>query len=498
MRARMPLLAVLCLSAASAAFAGGPHPAFAMNQPEFLSTLSDTMITYHATVPEAGPALLAVRISTEDGLLDEELYSGSVALQAGPNEGRFVITPGQLHNVNNYEDLAVTASLCLKDGGVLEDEIETTAVPQEASPEGGSWGLELASKPALVYTNRDTIVHFTIINPKAKTVRVGLYLKFMNDKKKKKVHLKVTAHPASGVNDVTVNISSSMATQAHSKGDTILKTVLKVEGIVKKRDRALLDFDFVASASADPASGNAPLDVRFTGNATGGKLPYAYSWDFNDGGTSSDANPDHTYTEAGTYDASLAVSDSLGATVGATARVTVSTPPLQIVSCSATPTSGNIPLLVNFSVTATGGSAAYGYSWNFGDGGTSTQQNPTHTYTAPAQYAGVVTVTSGTQTQSCTTPTISVTCPELVVACAASPTAGKVPLPVTFTSSASGGSGTYTYDWDFGDGSAHATTQNPAPHTYQTAGTYNPKLTVTSCGQSKVCTPPYIVVTAAE
>ena len=497
MRARVPLLALLCVSMATAAFAGGPHPTFAMTQPEFLSTLSDTPISYRATVLEAGPALLSVRVSTEDGLLDEELCRGSVALQAGINDGSFVITPGQLGKVNNFEDITVTASLRLQNGEVFEDEIETTAVPQEASPESAAWGLVLTPKPAVIYTNHDTILHYTLTNPTAKTQLVHLYLKFMNDRKKKKVHLNVTAHPLSGVNDITVDVPSSIATRALSKNDTILKTVMKVQGVVKKKDTALLDFDFVASASADPASGNAPLDVNFTGSATGGKFPYAYNWDFNDGGTSSGANPVHTYTEPGTYDASLAVSDSLGATVGATARVIVNMPPLQIVSCSATPASGNIPLAVTFGVTATGGSAAYTYSWNFGDGGTSTQQNPTHTYTAPAQYAGVVTVTSGTQTQSCTTSTISVTCPSLSVACAANPTAVTVGGPVSFSCLASGGSGTYTYDWDFGDGTTHGTSQNPL-HVYQTKGTWYPKVTVTSCNQSQLCSTPAITVTQSE
>jgi PKD repeat protein len=493
MRARVPLLALLCLLLASAVFAAGQPSSFALGQPEFLSTLTDTGIAYRATVSEAQSAVISVRLSTEDGLLDQEVYRAQVQLQSGPNEGRFAIAPGQLLIVNVYEDVTLTASLRLPDGEVLEDEIETTVVPQEASPESGSWGLVLASKPALVYTNRDTILHYTITNPKAKTVKVGLYLKFMNDKKKKKVHLNVTAHPAGGVNDITVDVPSSITTQARSKGDTILKTVMKVEGLVKKKDQAMLDYDFTVSASADPASGNAPLEVHFTGNATGGKFPYAYSWDFNDGGTSSESNPTHTYSQAGTYLASLAVSDSLGATVGATAHVTANTPPLQIVSCSASPTSGSIPLAVNFSVTATGGTGAYGYAWNFGDGGSSTLQNPSHTYSTPGQYAGVITVTSGTQTQSCTTSTISVTCPDLVVACTG-PTSGKMGVAVTFSCSASGGSGTYTYDWDFGDGTTHSTSQNPS-HVYQSAGTWNPKVTVKSCDTSKLCTPPAIVVT---
>jgi PKD repeat protein len=60
----------------------------------------------------------------------------------------------------------------------------------------------------------------------------------------------------------------------------------------------------------------------------------------------------------------------------------------------------------------------------------------------------------------------------------AKPTSGTAPLTVAFTGSASGGSPPYTWDWKFGDGTAHKTVQNPS-HTYQSAGTYQPVLTVT-------------------
>jgi PKD repeat protein len=492
MKASLPLLVVLCLSAAAAAFAGGPPPALVLTQPDFLSTTSETAILYRVTVPEGGPGLLTVRLSTEDGLLDEEVCRAPVTLKAGDNEGRFLLAPAQLRSVNVHEDVTLTASMRLGDGSELADDLDSTVAPGEPSPEGGTWGVVLASKPALVYTNKDTILHYTVTNPKAETKKVGLYLKFMNDKKKKKVKLTVTLHPDPGVNDMTVLVPSSIATQALSKGDTILKTVLKVEGIVKKKDQALLDYNFFVTASADPATGSAPLEVHFTGDATGGKLPYAFGWDFNDGGTSSEANPTHTYPVAGTYIASLAVSDSLGATVGATATVTVSIPPLVIESCTASPTSGTVPVAVTFGVVATGGSSAYTYSWNFGDGASSALQNPTHTYTAPGSYAGVVTVTSGGQQASCTTPTITLTCQTLAVQCSGAPQTVPVGGTVSFQCLAVGGDGTYVYSWDFGDGFKSAA-QNPA-HIYQTAGTFHPTVTVTSCSQSKLCTGPTIAV----
>ncbi len=55
-------------------------------------------------------------------------------------------------------------------------------------------------------------------------------------------------------------------------------------------------------------------------------------------------------------------------------------------SISASPTSGNFPLTVNFSGSASGGTPPYSYSWNFGDGGTSSAQNPSHTYTQANTY----------------------------------------------------------------------------------------------------------------
>jgi parallel beta-helix repeat protein len=72
----------------------------------------------------------------------------------------------------------------------------------------------------------------------------------------------------------------------------------------------------VAVAAANPESGNAPLTVQF--NSDGSYDPdgtiTAYAWDFGDGGTSSEANPSHTYSDAGTYRATLTITDDDSAT----------------------------------------------------------------------------------------------------------------------------------------------------------------------------------------
>ena len=62
--------------------------------------------------------------------------------------------------------------------------------------------------------------------------------------------------------------------------------------------------------SANPTAGEAPLEVNFTGSASGGSSPYTYAWDFKDGNTSTTQNPIHTYTSSGQYVPTLTVTDA--------------------------------------------------------------------------------------------------------------------------------------------------------------------------------------------
>jgi PKD repeat protein len=71
------------------------------------------------------------------------------------------------------------------------------------------------------------------------------------------------------------------------------------------------------------------------------------------------------------------------------------------VSCDVEPRSGLAPLRVKFRAQAIGGSGVYDFFWQFGDGGTSTQVTPGHTYESPGTYTGTVRVSSGGQTATC-------------------------------------------------------------------------------------------------
>jgi PKD repeat protein len=149
--------------------------------------------------------------------------------------------------------------------------------------------------------------------------------------------------------------------------------------------------------------------VNFTGSATGGTAPYSYRWAFGDSGSSTTQNPSHTYSTAGSYTATLTVTDSLSATNSRSLTINVTTASSQLIAtAAANPTSGLAPLVVNFTGSTTGGTAPYTYSWNFGDGSSSTAQNPSHTYSAIGDYTAALTVTDGASANANSTVNIAV------------------------------------------------------------------------------------------
>ena len=115
-------------------------------------------------------------------------------------------------------------------------------------------------------------------------------------------------------------------------GKYITATATDAAGNTSEFSRAVLaggsttNLPPVAVASATPTSGNAPLAVSFS--SSGSSDPegsvLAYRWDFGDGTSSTLANPSHTYSAAGTYNARLTVTDAAGASTGASVTITVS------------------------------------------------------------------------------------------------------------------------------------------------------------------------------
>ncbi|HNW38138.1 MAG TPA: PKD domain-containing protein, partial [Methanosarcina vacuolata] len=94
-------------------------------------------------------------------------------------------------------------------------------------------------------------------------------------------------------------------------------------------------------------------------------------------------NPRHKYSKVGVYTVTLtAINGNGSSTLTKTEYIKVATKP--VVNFSASPTSGTAPLTVEFIDTSTG--IPTGWKWNFGDGKTSTIQNPSHVYSKAGNY----------------------------------------------------------------------------------------------------------------
>ncbi len=229
------------------------------------------------------------------------------------------------------------------------------------------------------------------------------------------------------------------------------------------------------------------MNVASLGGVTG------WSWDFGDGKTSIEQNPVHTYQSPGTYSVRLTVTGPGGtSSKRKTNYIQVTIPPTPVADFVGIPTTGAGPLTVQFTDTSIG--SIIGWSWNFGDGSTSNQQNPIHTYKLPGTYTISLTITGINGSNSKRKDNyIQVTTPPAPVAeFVGMPTTGDGPLTVQFTDKSIGS--IVGWLWDFGDGSK-SNQQNPL-HTYINPGTYTVSLTITGVnGSSNKNKMNYILVT---
>jgi PKD repeat protein len=218
------------------------------------------------------------------------------------------------------------------------------------------------------------------------------------------------------------------------------------------------------------------LTVSFTDESTDvdGAL-VSWSWEFGDGNASAVQHPVHAYGASGEYQVTLTVTDDAGASDSETKSVTVPTP-------------GNQPPVVDFSseaddLTVTFTDLSYdpdgtvtSWLWEFGDGNSSSDRHPVHTYGGAGTYEVTLTVTDNEGATGSETQTVSVTAP------------GNLPpvadfslevtdLTVAFTDQSNDPDGSIiSWYWRFGDGGVSF--DSSPTHTYEEPGTYSVTLTV--------------------
>ena len=208
----------------------------------------------------------------------------------------------------------------------------------------------------------------------------------------------------------------------------------------------------------------------------------AWSWQFGDGGSSAEQSPAHGYSTAGTYTVSLAATDDEGATTQTSRQVTV----------TAAPPAQNQPPRADFEVdcqqltcvfsdrSSDPDGGVVSWAWDFGDGSTSIDRNPSHTYSASGTFQVRLTVTDGRGAQD---TKVRDAHPE-----APPPVTNEPPhadfdlhcekLACSFTDKSKDDDGAIVaWAWSFGDGGT-SSQANPE-HSYAERGHYAVVLTVT-------------------
>ncbi|MEA2464661.1 MAG: hypothetical protein QOJ98_2408 [Acidobacteriota bacterium] len=246
---------------------------------------------------------------------------------------------------------------------------------------------------------------------------------------------------------------------------TVMLTVSNAAGSNSASDVVKLEADPVPVAKF-----TATIDgkqVNFVDQSTGN--PTRWSWEFGDGASSGAQHPVHTYAAAGTYTVTLTVINDAGSNETSQAVKIEAAPPVAKFKCE----------VAGFQATcadqSTGNPASW--LWEFGDGDTSTEQNPVHTYSVAGNYTVKLTVTNADGSNSAS-DVVKVEAGEKPTADFTFTVSGRT---VNFVDRSTGEPTSWA--WNFGDSTPTVRQQNPV-HTYENDGTYTVRLTATNANGS--------------
>lgn len=277
---------------------------------------------------------------------------------------------------------------------------------------------------------------------------------------------------------VVDNGSASQISSTYTTPDnyTITLTVKDDNGCtntITKSNYVQVANDPQVSISADQTfTCTSPLAVNFSNLSATQDMQFF--WDFGNGTTFNGVNPPPiVYNQQGSYTVTVIGNNLITGCSGTLVLpdyINLGYP----INFSYTPDSGCEDLAVSFTDNSV--DPADSLVWNFGDGTTSTINNPTHTYTNPGCYfVKLIRYVNGCVSQSTTQNCIEVFALPTVTYSNNKPLGCTVPHTVKFSSSSADA---VSWQWNFGDGTT-STMQSPT-HTYTALGFYNVSLTVTN------------------
>lgn len=222
--------------------------------------------------------------------------------------------------------------------------------------------------------------------------------------------------------------------------------------------------------------------VNFVNASTNGTAQITnWAWDFGDGNSSTQVNPQHTYAAAGTYTVTLVVTASNGQADAEVKVNYVTVHPRPNVAFTASTNGCTLPVGVTFTNTSTGGVS---YAWNFGNTQTSTVQNPpVVNYATAGTYNASLTVINSFGCQATATQALVISNYQAGIN---APATACVGTPVTISDASTVGANAWT--WTFTGGSPGSGTAQTNSVTYNVPGTYtislNSQNTASGCNAS--------------
>ena len=218
--------------------------------------------------------------------------------------------------------------------------------------------------------------------------------------------------------------------------------------------------------------------VQFGGSSTGGPVS-SWSWSFGDGGTgSSQQNPGRVFAAAGTFTVTLTAENLAGS--ASTSRSVVVLPARPVAGFTLAPSVPAAGTPIQFTDTSTG--TIDTWSWDFGDGRTSAQREPSIAYASAGTYEVTLTVTNAGGS-STTQRTVAVNPPPPVASFTA-PATALTNQAVVFTDTSTAVEASYA--WSFGN-LGSSTVRSPS-FAFPAPGTYTVTLVVTNAGGSDTTT----------